>query len=143
MARDLLLNENVAAGQAFLRELDARNEAAEMAAWVYFNHREEWRLVLDFEGRRGIGRLREPSIEYLMMLSGIIHQNPDIETGLSLDQVHLGRDAAWIADAITAILGAGRWDRPRRIGPTMGDGGYIEDALVYRAGYRAAAPVGE
>lgn len=136
MARDILLSENITAGARLLRELEARHEAPETAAWVFFGYRDEWRLVLHSVSSHD-------RMEFRIELSKIIHASPEIEDGLSLDQVHLGGDAEIIANAIAALLGAGRWDRPRRIGPAMSAGWFIEDALVYRAGYRAVAPVGE
>ncbi len=126
MAGPALMTARIAAGAELVRALDARKIRPEIAAWVYFVEREQWKLVLQFSESH-------EKFPTLVEIAGLVASNEDISREISMGDVTVARPTDAVAGALRALVHTGPGVSLIPIGPVSANGVYFEDALVYRA----------
>ncbi len=127
MVETTLTPELIAAGERFVRELDARGIRPDAVFWFYFADVEAWKLVvaevkLGKEGPKGIYK------QFQRVLAGLSEDGFVIE----LDDVSLAKPDAPIVSLLRSAVGTGPGVSGIRFQNNVINGTLIEDAYIYR-----------
>lgn len=127
MAKEILLDSDIDAGQKLIKELDASGVTLKTALWFFYPDIREWKLLLsspDFEKQ-------EESNILSKSYSNIFNIIREGELNVSLDTIKIVLSNEPLKKMFNALAHASGNNRIRMSANYI-NGIYIEDALIYR-----------
>ena len=125
MAETILVKSDMNAGQELLRILDESGFPVTAAAWIYFPHAEEWRLVM--RTPKAAASLQQALLE----LARAMDAKGDLRQRIDLARVRLVPPNDRMLEALGTTIRADGL-KPVRFNRNVINGIYIDDALIYR-----------
>ena len=113
------------AGLELVRALDASALSPEVAAWIYDDGREEWRLLLQFKDGQN-------KRDALLHIAKVLAAKPEIWNGVSMGDIAVVPPDDDAATALKSVVHTGGEIGVIPFGPFYANGVYLSSGLAYR-----------
>lgn len=127
MAKETLLETDIAAGAQFIEALDRRGQSIEAALWLYYPDLPQWKLLLSsakFEGK--------DLTKSYTKISQILSSEEEISKNISVADVKLLNHGDPMMKLLKGVVHTGKGLDRIRVTANVLDGIYVEDAIIYR-----------
>jgi hypothetical protein len=127
MAKETLLDSDIAAGANFIEALDKDGEMINAALWFYYPDLSQWKLLLassKFEGGSLTGSYTK--------LSQVLSSQDKISTNISISDIKILQNKDPLMKLLKGIARTGKGLNQIRMKANVMNGIYVEDALIYR-----------
>lgn len=127
MAKETLLESDIAAGARFIEALDEDGEAVDTALWFYYPDLSQWKLLIAspaFEKDR-------PTSSYTKV-SKLLSNEDEVGRSISISDIKILTAKDPMRRLLKGIIRTGKSLDRIRMTSNILNGIYVEDALVYR-----------
>jgi hypothetical protein len=127
MAKETLLDSDIAAGARFIEALDKAGEVINAALWFYYPDLSQWKLLLassKFEGSNLTGSYTK--------ISQTLSAQEDVSKNISIGDVKILQHKDPLMKLLKGIVRTGKGLNQIRMTSNVLNGIYVEDALIYR-----------
>ena len=127
MAKETLLESDIAAGAEFIEALDKSGQPIEAALWFYYPDLSQWKLLLSsraFEGKN--------LTTHYTNISKVLSSKDQISKNISIADVKILNRADPMTKLLKGIVRTDKTINTVRMISNHFNGIYVEDALIYR-----------
>jgi hypothetical protein len=127
MAKETLLETDIAAGAKFIQALDKRGQPINAALWFYYPDLSQWKLLLASPAFQA-----KDLTQSYTKISEILTAEQDIGNNISIADIKLLNQTDPMMNLLKVIVRTGKGLSQIRMTSNVLNGIYVEDALIYR-----------
>jgi hypothetical protein len=127
MAKETLLESDIAAGARFIEALDNDGDDINAALWLYYPDLLQWKLLLR-SARFDTGNITSAYTE----VSRVLSKQEEINKNISIGDIKIINPKDPVVKLLKVIIRTGKGLNRIRMRSSLLSGIYIEDALIYR-----------
>jgi hypothetical protein len=127
MAKETLLDSDIAAGASFIEALDKDGEAINAALWFYYPDLSQWKLLLA-SSKFKAGDLTGSYTK----ISQVLSSQDKISKNISISDIKILQNKDPLMKLLKVIVRTGKDLNQIRMTSNVLNGIYVEDALIYR-----------